>query len=269
MQIPSSPLSCRRALTGPRLRARRGTACRPPGRSGTTRKHPRDLDTAPSKNASTVYFPLFSYFHFPFFPASDYRAGLHKIGTFDTIENFWKLYVFLKRPSALENNVNLYLFRDGPTIAPMWECFPNGGSWILKVKKKKDSGASVLGKMWQDMVLATIGEMFEEPDVLGISVCIRSREDLISVWHGDNRNENIRFGIGEKMKSILELEPSTVLEYKDFASSMKDMSSFRNAKAYVFAPNEDSALPAEELTIEEQAAAAVAAVGLAAQSTSA
>lgn len=198
--------------------------------------------------------------------ANEYRAGLHKIGTFDTVENFWKLYVFLKRPSALENNVNLYLFRDGPTIAPMWECFPNGGSWILKVKKKKDSGASVLGKMWQDMVLATIGEIFEEPDVLGISVCIRSQTDLLSVWHGDNRNENIRFGIGEKMKSILDLEASTVLEYKDFASSMKDMSSFRNAKAYVFAPSEDGVKPPEPPSIEEQAAAAVAAVALA-QST--
>lgn len=164
--------------------------------------------------------------------------------------------------------MNLYLFRDGPTIAPMWECFPHGGSWILKVKKKIDSGASVLGKMWQDMVLATIGEMFEEPDVLGISVCIRSREDLISVWHADNRNENIRFGIGEKMKTILDLEASTVLEYKDFASSMKDMSSFRNAKAYVFAPSEKGAQPPEPPTIEEQAAAAVAAVALAQKAAS-
>ena len=193
---------------------------------------------------------------------SDYRAGLHKIGTFDTVENFWKLYVFLQRPSALENNVNLYLFRDGPTIAPMWECFPNGGSWILKVKKRTDGGPSVLGKMWQDLVIATIGEMFEEPDILGISVNIRWKEDLISVWHKDNRNENIRFGIGEKVKSILDLEASTVLEYKDFASSMRDMSSFRNAKAYVFAPAGDAA-PPEPPTIEEQAAAAVASVGLA------
>ncbi len=177
------------------------------------------------------------------------------------MENFWKLYVFLQRPSALENNVNLYLFRDGANIAPMWECFPNGGTWILKVMKKKDSGASVLGKMWQDLVFATIGEMFEEPDVVGISVCIRSREDLISVWHKDNRNENIRFGIGEKMKEILDLEASTVIEYKDHASSMRDMSSFRNAKAYVFAPAGGSA-SAEPPSMEEQAAAAVAAMNL-------
>ena len=76
--------------------------------------------------------------------------------------------------------MNMYLFRDGPNMAPMWECFPNGGCWILKIKKKS-SGPSVLGKMWQDIVFATIGEMFEEPDVVGVGVSIRTREDLISV----------------------------------------------------------------------------------------
>ena len=73
---------------------------------------------------------------------SEFRQRLHKIGTFDTVEGFWKLYCYLKRPSSLDINVNLYLFRDGPRIAPMWEAFPRGGCWILKVKKKKDSGTS-------------------------------------------------------------------------------------------------------------------------------
>ncbi|CAE7815298.1 NCBP [Symbiodinium microadriaticum] len=144
---------------------------------------------------------------------SEYRASLIKLGSFDTVESFWKLYLYLKRPSVLDVNVNLYLFRDGPDIAPMWECFPKGGCWILKVKKKRDSGASVLGKMWQDMVLSTVGELFEEPDVVG-----------------DNTNDEVRFHIGEKMKQILDLEPSTMIEYKHHASSMRDMSSFRNAK---------------------------------------
>eukprot|EP01036_Dinobryon_divergens_P057857 gene57857-77206_t len=108
--------------------------------------------------------------------SDEFRASLHKLGSFDTVESFWKMFVYLKRPSKLENNVNLYLFRDGPNIAPMWECFPSG-------------------KMWQDMVFATIGDLFEEPDVVGVSVSIRSREDLISVWNADNRNEEIRFRI--------------------------------------------------------------------------
>lgn len=172
---------------------------------------------------------------------AEFKGQLHKLGSFDTVEGFWKLYCYLKRPSALEQNVNLYLFRDGPNIYPMWEAFPRGGCWILKVKKVKDSGASVLGKMWQEMVISAIGECFEEPDVVGISVCIRKNEDLLSVWNVDNRNEETRFKIGEKMKQILDLEPSTIIEYKHHAESMQDMSTFRNAKAYVFAASESTA----------------------------
>ena len=172
---------------------------------------------------------------------TEFRGQLQKIASFDTVEGFWKLYCHLKRPSVLENNMNFHLFREGPGNAPMWEAYPRGGCWILKIKKKKDSGASVLGKMWQDIVLAAVGENFEEPDVVGISLCIRRNEDLLSVWNVDNRNDEIRFKIGEKMKKILDLEPSTIIEYKHHAESMQDMSTFRNAKAYVFAASENPA----------------------------
>lgn len=111
----------------------------------------------------------------------------------------------------------------------------------MRIKKKQGSGASVLGKMWQDMVLATIGECFEEPDVVGITISIRKSDDLISVWNADNRNDDTKFGIGEKMKQILDLEPSTIIEYKSHAVSMQDMSTFRNAKAYVFAATSETA----------------------------
>jgi len=168
-----------------------------------------------------------------------YMDKMQLLGKFSTIEDFWTLYIHLKRPSMLDNNINLYLFRYDEAKSetqntPAWETYPRGGIWILKIKKK-ERGPSVLGKMWQDMVLAIVGEMFEEPSVVGISVCIRKAEDLISVWNSDNRNEEIRFRIGEKMKEILDLEPSCVVEYKENAKSMQDLSSFKNAKAYVFA----------------------------------
>ena len=37
------------------------------------------------------------------------------------------------------------------------------------------------------------------------------------------------------MKEVLDLEPSTVIEYKAHSESMQDLSTFRNTKAYVFA----------------------------------
>lgn len=171
-------------------------------------------------------------------PVDEYKSNLQKIASFDTVESFWKLYCHLKRPSGLDLNVNLYLFRDGAGQIPMWEAYPRGGCWILKVKKRRDSEASVLGKMWQELVIAAIGECFEEPDVVGVSVCIRKNEDLLSVWNADNRNDEIRFRIGEKLKQILDLEASTIIEYKHHSESMQDRSTFRNAKPYVFAAAE-------------------------------
>ena len=39
--------------------------------------------------------------------------------------------------------------------------------------------------------MAVIGEMFEEPNVVGIGMAIRSREDLLSVWNEDNSNDEV------------------------------------------------------------------------------
>lgn len=40
-------------------------------------------------------------------------------------------------------------------------------------------------------MLAVIGEMFEEPSVVGIGMAVRSREDLLSVWNEDNSNDKV------------------------------------------------------------------------------
>ncbi|CAM9408871.1 unnamed protein product [Ascophyllum nodosum] len=166
---------------------------------------------------------------------NSYQASLHKAGSFNTVEGFWKNYVHLKRPSKIVNNVNVYLFRDAQEHVPMWERYPNGGCWILRIRKKAGhSNTSVLGKMWQDLVLAVIGEMFEEPNVVGIGMAIRSREDLLSVWNEDNTIEKVRFIIGEKLKQVLDLEPSTLIEYKHHQVAIQDHSTFRNAQPYVF-----------------------------------
>lgn len=213
----------------------------------------------PLQSSWAFWYDKKQRFNISTYDADIFRNRLVKLATFDSIESFWKVYLYLKRPSSLDLNVNLYLFRDGPHHAPMWEAYPRGGCWILKVKKRKDSGASVLGKMWQDLVFAAIGEAFEEPDVVGISVCIRKEQDLLSIWNADNRNDEIRFKIGESMKRILDLEPSTVIEYKHHAVSMQDMSTFRNAKAYVFSPTSP---PPPPKTAEEEASAVIKKLGL-------
>ncbi|CAN0273203.1 unnamed protein product, partial [Phaeothamnion confervicola] len=120
-------------------------------------------------------------------PMDEYVSTLSKVATFSTVEGFWRTYIHLKRPSSgMENNLNLYLFRDGPGHVPAWESYPNGGCWFLKVRKHGQGNPAVMGKLWQDLVLATVGEVFETPAVVGIGIATRQQNDLLSVWNDEN-----------------------------------------------------------------------------------
>ena len=59
-------------------------------------------------------------------------------------------YVYLKRPSELGTNVNIYMFRE--KLFPSWESYPNGGCWIVKLNK----AVGVTSKLWQDLVRAPL-----------------------------------------------------------------------------------------------------------------
>lgn len=158
---------------------------------------------------------------------TSYKDNLKNMGSFNTLEGFWRYYVHLKRPSTLQRDVNLYIFRKG--CAPMWEEFPDGGCWILKVRKQ----SGVLSKMWQDLVLGALGEGFDEPGVVGVALAIRTKEDMLSVWHRNNANDKIF--IGEKLKTILNLDKDILVEYKTFKKSLKDKSTYSNTQPFVFA----------------------------------
>jgi translation initiation factor 4E len=150
------------------------------------------------------------------------------LGSFETVEDFWRHYIHIKRPSQLDVLHNLYLFRED--LKPMWETFPDGGCWILKVKKS----SGVTSKLWQDLVFACVGELFEEPTVAGIVLAVRAKDDIISIWNSSNsKNVEMRFLIAEKLKKILNLDMNTIIEYKSHRESISDGSSFRNAEAYV------------------------------------
>jgi len=107
----------------------------------------------------------------------------------------------------------------------MWESFPKGGCFIKKVKKGEDN---MLARMWEELLFATIGEFFEDPDVVGIVLSIRPKEDALSIWNQDHQNLSLRLSIGEKLKDIWELPSDLQIEYKLHSSSVKDQSTYRS-----------------------------------------
>ena len=63
------------------------------------------------------------------------------------------------------------------------------------------------------------------------------------VWNSANSSFS---SIGDKLREILGLDPSTIVEYKMHKQSLVDGSTFRNAQAYVFAAKPEEAAPATE-----------------------
>lgn len=165
--------------------------------------------------------------------SDQYIEGLRQVGSFNTIEGFYRHYQYLLRPSELPRDHNVYLFRKH--YKPMWEEFPEGGCWIIRIKRK--SPQSYANHMWENLLLACIGEAFEMPDVVGAVLSTRLKDDVLSIWNLSNRGTPARFRIGEKLKEILDLNMTALIQYKDHMQSLQDYSTYRNAKNYMFSPS--------------------------------
>jgi translation initiation factor 4E len=155
--------------------------------------------------------------------AVNYDANLRLVGTFNTVEKFWYYYCHMSKPHDLNGHADIHLFKDG--IKPLWEdeANKNGGKWIVRLKK------GLANRCWENLILAILGEQFMVgEEICGAVVSVRFQEDLISIWNKTCSNQAVTSRIKDTLKRILNLPPSTILEYKSHNDSLKDNSSFRN-----------------------------------------
>eukprot|EP00429_Kryptoperidinium_foliaceum_P038470 CAMPEP_0176170850 /NCGR_PEP_ID=MMETSP0120_2-20121206/87463_1 /TAXON_ID=160619 /ORGANISM="Kryptoperidinium foliaceum, Strain CCMP 1326" /LENGTH=374 /DNA_ID=CAMNT_0017508659 /DNA_START=3 /DNA_END=1125 /DNA_ORIENTATION=- len=165
--------------------------------------------------------------------SDQYMEGLRQLGSFNTVQGFYRHYSYLLRPSELPRDHNCYMFRKH--YKPMWEEFPEGGCWIIRIKRK--ASQNYVNHMWENLLLACIGEVFEMPDVVGCVLSTRLKDDVLSVWNLSNRGTPARFRIGERLKEVLDLNLTALIQYKDHMQSLQDYSTYRNARNYMFAPS--------------------------------
>jgi len=131
----------------------------------------------------------------------------------------------LVRPSQMPKDTNFHVMRYN--LKPMWESFPRGGCFIKKMQKWDGGTHPALDRMWEVLLFAAIGEAFEDPDVVGVGLSIRAKEDALSIWNRDQSNQPLKAKIGEKLREIWELDPQTIIEYKNNQTSIKDKSTYR------------------------------------------
>jgi hypothetical protein len=80
-----------------------------------------------------------------------YEENTFTLGTTETVEDFWRLYVHLRRPVDERPTVcDYHVFREG--IRPMWEDDANrdGGKWIVRLKK------GLVARFWEDIVRSSL-----------------------------------------------------------------------------------------------------------------
>lgn len=125
---------------------------------------------------------------------------LKEVATFDTVEDFWALYNHIQLASGLGWGSDYYLFKEG--IRPMWEDKANvqGGRWLVQVEKNRRT--EVLDQYWLELLMAMIGEQFEDlgEEICGAVVNIRNKGDKVSLW---TRNAALESEMNKKMGLIV------------------------------------------------------------------
>ena len=124
-------------------------------------------------------------FWYQYQPTKDnFNESLTPISVFHSVEGFWSVYQHFQRPSNLEDNTYLYLFREN--VKPVWEdpANLNGGCFILRFAKDKSD------KVWEDILLAFVAANTSKFEfVNGIRFKIRKTLLVIEVWVSDVQQE--------------------------------------------------------------------------------
>eukprot|EP01016_Furgasonia_blochmanni_P030936 TRINITY_DN3204_c0_g1_i2.p1 TRINITY_DN3204_c0_g1~~TRINITY_DN3204_c0_g1_i2.p1 ORF type:complete len:261 (-),score=83.67 TRINITY_DN3204_c0_g1_i2:140-922(-) len=160
----------------------------------------------------------------------NYEDNLKRLGEFNTIEDFFSFYCYLRRPSEIDVDNKILMFRQG--CVPLWEKWLNGGCWILQLKKKD---TALLDNKWEALLFSCIGEEAGDTNLIGVVLSIRAKRNIIEVWLRDGSLEDKRVSIGEKLQKCLDLNPQNLqFAFKENRKALEDKSILKRAEPYSF-----------------------------------
>ena len=155
--------------------------------------------------------PLESQWSFYGFTADEgkeenYVDQIKLLSRFQTIEDFWRVYSHIVRPSALPLSSQLHLFRGTSRAFREDPDHINGGSFSIRVAKG-------LGPYyWEQLILAMIGERFPK-DVVGVVIKTRPKFIIICLWHQTASDIDLRIKICKDLCDFLHLQHGIRIDY--------------------------------------------------------
>ena len=156
----------------------------------------------------------------------DYKAQIKKLAQLDTLENFWALFQYLKKPDDIKQPIEFQLFKEG--IAPMWEDEQNknGGRIALKLRKEYSN------LVWEELVFAFIGGYFAKEikdEINGLVINCKKDFNTLQIWT-KSFSEEVTSGIEKNIREILSIPKEVVLDIKPF--SMQQNKEYNNYHSY-------------------------------------
>ena len=147
----------------------------------------------------------------------DYEKNLVSVKTIRSVEDFWILHAFTKKPSSLELGANYHFFKEN--VKPMWEDAANlnGGKWVIALKTKEELGR--VDQLWEDLLLGAIGEYLEAANgdskgcIVGCVLGKRRSAIKIAIWTSRRENAEENMAVGKLIRKELGLDSHTFLEY--------------------------------------------------------
>jgi len=157
-----------------------------------------------------------------------YEYVLHEVFTFNTLEDFWRMYNNTYQTSEVISNTDYLIFKKH--IKPEWEDPTNraGGKWVITLPIEDDFEEEV-ADAWRNLLLYIIGGQFSfaQMEVInGVIYSIRDKHQRMSIWCRTNPNsspesQKLLISIGQFFKKIVKLPTKYKFSYQLHEKALK------------------------------------------------